>query len=484
MRRLTNVDINTAEYWDSHQTAVDFGLRQEIYAEIVEGKESVIELGCGLSPFLSKINAKRRVGIDVSPVTTAKAREMYPEVTYILGSATNTRVKMESFEAVVAGEVIEHLENPQTLVDEMKRICKPGGVIVVSTPHLEFEDPEHLWEFDGDDLVSMFGGGVFEVVYSERFPGRSYIIFSYIKPKRAFVTGITGQDGSYLAELLLEKGYEVHGLVRRSSTFNTQRIDHIRDKLVLHYGDMTDPFSLLWALKKSDPQEVYNLAAQSHVQVSWETPWYTAQTTGVGVLNLLEAIRVLGISPKIYQASTSELFSGREEQQDENTVKDPVSPYGTAKLYAFQICKNYREAFKMFICNGILFNHESARRGDNFVTKKIINQAKTGEVRLGNIDASRDWGYAPDYVEAMWLMLQKEEPKDYIIATGETHTVREFIEWVKEELGDFKVVIDPLYIRPHDVENLKGSTIGTKESLGWEAKTKGKDLVKKMIYGS
>lgn len=300
----------------------------------------------------------------------------------------------------------------------------------------------------------------------------------------AFITGITGQDGSYLAEILLDKGYEVHGLVRRSSTFNTQRIDHIRDRLVLHYGDMTDPFSLMWALKKANPDEVYNLAAQSHVQVSWETPWYTAQTTGVGVLNLLESIRVLGLNPKIYQASTSELFSGdpKEAPQNEDTRFDPVSPYGSAKLYGYQIAKNYREAFKMFIVNGILFNHESARRGDNFVTKKIINSLKDGEVHLGNIDASRDWGYAPEYMEMAWQMLQQDKPEDYVVATGETHTVREFIEWCKEVSGvDLKVIIDPAYIRPHDVDFLQGNPSKAKKLLKWEPQIKGKELVKKML---
>ena len=238
----------------------------------------------------------------------------------------------------------------------------------------------------------------------------------------ALITGITGMDGSYLAELLLSKGYEVHGLVRPSSTSNRQRIDHIfpegkREKY-LHYGDLTDVFSILRILKEVQPDEVYNLGAQSHVAISWDIPFYTAQTTGIGVLNLLESIRFLGLKCKIYQASTSELFSGRkgEAPQDENTEKDPVSPYGTAKLYGFQIAKNYREAFGMFICNGILFNHESNRRGDNFVTKKIINSIPKGEVHLGNTDASRDWGYAPEYVEGMWRMLQQKKPVDIEIA--------------------------------------------------------------------
>jgi GDPmannose 4,6-dehydratase len=299
---------------------------------------------------------------------------------------------------------------------------------------------------------------------------------------RAFITGITGQDGSYLAELLLAKGYEVYGLVRRSSSFNSGRIDHIRDRITTFYGDMTDPFSLLWALKESNPDEVYNLAAQSHVRVSWETPYYTAQTTGIGVLNLLEAIRVLGISPKIYQASTSEMFNGTEGLIDENTAKDPVSPYGTAKLYAFQICKNYREAYGMFISNGILFNHESARRGDNFVTKKIINEAPKGEVKLGNTEASRDWGYAPEYVEGMWSMLQQDTPDDYVLATGETHTVKEFVEWVEKALNTkIKIIHDKDYDRPHDVPKLLGDASKAKKILGWEAKVKGQELVNKML---
>lgn len=302
--------------------------------------------------------------------------------------------------------------------------------------------------------------------------------------KVAFITGITGQDGSYLAELLIKKGYKVHGLVRRSSTFNTQRIDHIRHKLELHYGDMTDPFSLMWSLKKSNPDEIYNLAAQSHVQVSWETPLYTAQTTGIGVLNLLESARVLGLKCKIYQASTSELFSGKElEPQNEDTPMHPRSPYGTAKLYAFQICKNYREAFGMFICNGILFNHESPRRGDNFVTKKIVNQAKTGHLYLGNLKASRDWGYAKEYVEVMWKMLQQKEPDDYVVATGETHTVGEFVSWVEEAMGKkIKVHIDKKFLRPNEVDYLCGDTTKAKEKLGWKPKIKGKSLAKLMVY--
>ena len=304
----------------------------------------------------------------------------------------------------------------------------------------------------------------------------------------ALITGITGMDGSHLAEFLLSKGYEVHGLVRPCATTNRRNIDHIfpkgkREKY-LHYGDMTDVFSILRILKKVKPDEVYNLAAQSNVAVSWDIPYYTAQTTGIGVLNLLESIRFLGLKCKIYQASTSELFSGRasEAPQDEKTVKDPVSPYGTAKLYGFQIAKNYREAFGMFVCNGILFNHESKRRGDNFVTKKIINSIPDGRVRLGNIKASRDWGWAVDYVEGMWLMLQQQKPEDYVLATGETHTVEEFIKWTEELTGKkLKVIIDKKYKRPHDVELLCGNPSKANSKLKWKAKVKGKQLVQKML---
>lgn len=306
--------------------------------------------------------------------------------------------------------------------------------------------------------------------------------------KRAFITGITGQDGSYLAELLLEKGYEVHGLVRRTSTFeNWKRIEHLKGKITTHYGDMTDPFSLLHALKKIRPDEIYNLAAQSHVQVSWETPWYTAQTTGIGVLNLLEAVRVLDMEKtvRIYQASTSELFSGNEGYElHENTPKDPASPYGTAKLYGYQISKNYREAFGMFICNGILFNHESERRGDNFVTKKIINAVLAGEdeVRLGNTEAKRDWGYAPEYMEAAWRMLQHDKPDDYVVATGVSFSVEQFVEWTREESKKpLSIVHDSKYMRPVDVQMLKGSPKKIETILGWKAQTYGRKLIRKML---
>lgn len=304
------------------------------------------------------------------------------------------------------------------------------------------------------------------------------------KKKVALITGISGQDGSYLAEFLLSKGYVVHGTVRRSSTYphTNERIEGIREKITLHYADMTDPFSLLWALKASKPDEVYNLAAQSHVQVSWETPWYTAQTVGIGVLNLLEAIRVLGIQPKIYQASTSELFDGMSHKAyDERSEKNPISPYGTAKLYAFHTCKNYREAYGMFICNGILFNHESPRRGENFVTKKIVNEAKHGVVHLGNISAKRDWGYSKEYVEAMWLMLQKKEPEDYVIATGETHTVEQFVRYVEEASGmPIRIIQDKEYLRPTDVPILCGNPEKANKRLKWKATVKAKEIAKIM----
>lgn len=297
--------------------------------------------------------------------------------------------------------------------------------------------------------------------------------------KVALITGITGMDGSHLAELLLSKGYEVHGLVRRTSTFNRQRIEGMNIKL--HYGDMTDPFSLMWALKSSKPDEIYNLAAQSHVGVSWETPWYSAQTIGIGVLNLLESIRVLGMKPKIYQASTSELFDGLKPPYNELSEKNPISPYGTAKLFGFQIGKNYRDAYGMFICNGILFNHESERRGVTFVTKKIVDNADSGVVYLGNTDAERDWGYSPEYVEGMWRMLQQKKPDDYVLATGEMHSVKEFVGYVEEACGHkIKIIHDKGYDRPKDVPYLKGDATKAKKKLKWVAKTKAKEIAKIM----
>lgn len=335
------------------------------------------------------------------------------------------------------------------------------------------------------------------------------------KPK-AIITGITGQDGSYLAEFLLEKGYEVHGIVRRSSSFNTWRIDHLyKDKhegngLHLHYGDLTDGTSIIRLIKEIQPDEIYNLAAQSHVKVSFETPEYTANADGLGVLRILEAIKLLDMTEKVrlYQASTSELYGlVQETPQTEKTPFYPRSPYGAAKLYAYWIVKNYREGYNMFACNGILFNHESPRRGQTFVTRKItmalcnIKLANQEKLYLGNMDAKRDWGYAKEYVESMWLMLQQEKPDDYVVATGETHTVREFveeackvlgmdIEWkgkgvnekgVDKKTGRTIIEIDPQYFRPTEVELLLGDPSKAKKSLGWSPKTKFKDLVKIMV---
>ena len=335
--------------------------------------------------------------------------------------------------------------------------------------------------------------------------------------KKAFITGITGQDGSYLAELLLDKGYEVHGIIRRSSSFNTKRIDHIYQdpheknrRLVLHYGDLTDSSNLISLLSLVKPDEIYNLGAQSHVKVSFETPEYTAQTDALGTLRLLEAIRLLGLEKKVkfYQASTSELYGQVvETPQTEKTPFYPRSPYGVAKLYAFWIVKNYREAYNMFACNGILFNHESERRGKTFVTRKItwelsrIKQGLTDCLYLGNMDAKRDWGHAKDYVEAMWLMLQQENPDDFVIATGETHTVREFveesashlgfdIEWkgsgvdevgIDKNTGKEIVKVDPAYFRPCEVELLLGDPSKARDVMGWEPKIKFKELVTLMV---
>jgi GDPmannose 4,6-dehydratase len=307
--------------------------------------------------------------------------------------------------------------------------------------------------------------------------------------KRALITGITGQDGSYLAEFLLKKGYEVYGVVRRSSQFNRERIDHFYQEdeangFHLRYGDVTDPFSLLWILKEAKPDEVYNLAAQSHVGVSWETPFATAQVTALGTLNLLESIRVLGISPKVYHASTSELYAGDPSTapQDEQTRFEPQSPYASAKLYAHSIAQNYRKAHKMFICCGILFNHESPRRGENFVTKKIVKGAvKDGKVTLGNLRAFRDWGHARDYVEAMWLMLQQQEPDDYVVATGETHSVQEFVDEVQKLTGAFPVYTDEKYCRPSEVHVLRGNPKKAQEKLKWKPKTNFKALVREMV---
>ena len=328
--------------------------------------------------------------------------------------------------------------------------------------------------------------------------------------KTALITGISGQDGSYLAELLLEKGYKVHGIIRRSSSINTRRLDGIyHDKnLKLHYGDITDSLSLTNIIQNTQPDEIYNLAAQSHVKVSFETPEYTAMTDALGTLKVLEAVRLLDLRcVKIYQASTSELYGlVQETPQKETTPFYPRSPYGVAKLYAYWIIKNYRESYKMFACSGILFNHESPRRGFNFVTKKIVNglyEIKRREedvLYLGNLNAKRDWGHAKDYVEAMWLMLQQDKPKDYVIATGEQYSVREFvercapkfgfdIEWQGEGLdevgidkttGRTIVKVHPKYFRPAEVESLLGDSTLARNELGWKPKYTFDKLVEEM----
>jgi len=324
-----------------------------------------------------------------------------------------------------------------------------------------------------------------------------------LNPKRALITGITGQDGSYLAELLLAKGYDVHGLIRRASTFNTDRIDHIyRDphdtgaRLHLHYADLTDGNSLARIIREVKPTEVYNLGAQSHVRVSFDQPVYTADATGVGTIKLLEAIRDFqeqsGYQIRYYQASTSEMFGGLPETapQNENTPFHPRSPYGAAKLYAHWITINYRESYGMHASCGILFNHESPRRGETFVTRKItraVGRIKHGlqqKLYLGNLDAKRDWGFAGDYVEQMWLMLQQDEPDDYVVATGETHTVREFCERAFGRVGlDYKdfVEIDPRYYRPAEVDLLLGDPTKAKTKLGWEPKVTFEGLVDMMV---
>ncbi len=349
--------------------------------------------------------------------------------------------------------------------------------------------------------------------------------------KKALITGITGQDGSYLTELLIEKGYQVHGIIRRASNFNTQRLDHIYQdpheqprRLVLHYGDLTDSSNLNRILEKVQPDEIYNLAAQSHVGVSFEVPEYTAEVDGVGTLRFLDAIKETGVKARFYQASTSELYGKVQEvPQTEKTPFYPRSPYAAAKLYAFWITVNYREAYNLYACNGILFNHESPRRGETFVTRKItraVTRMALGQqdkLYMGNLDAKRDWGYAPEYVEAMWRMLQQETPEDFVIATGETHSVREFIEasfacfgvtltWQgsgKQEVGlidrvdqprlpeipaspHFRpgqevVAIDPRYYRPTEVDLLIGDPAKAREKLGWSPKTTFRELVNIMI---
>ena len=316
--------------------------------------------------------------------------------------------------------------------------------------------------------------------------------------KKVLITGITGQDGSYLAELLLSKGYEVHGIIRRASTFNTSRLEHLytdphtrEAALKLHYGDLSDASALARLIGRITPDEIYNLAAQSHVRVSFDSPEYTTDITATGAVRLLEAIRETGIKPRFYQASSSEMFGKAQEiPQRETTPFYPRSPYGCAKVYAYWITVNYRESYGLFACNGILFNHESPRRGETFVTRKItraVAHIVTGlqdKLYLGNLEAKRDWGYAREYVEAMWLMLQQAKPDDYVVATGESHSVREFLEAAFAHAGlDWRkhVEIDPNYYRPTEVDLLVGDASKAKKQLGWEPKTKFNDLVKLMV---
>lgn len=315
--------------------------------------------------------------------------------------------------------------------------------------------------------------------------------------KKALITGITGQDGSYLAELLLSKGYEVHGLIRRSSSFNTDRIDHLYVdphepgvNFFLHYGDLSDSGQLTNLIYNIQPDEIYHLAAQSHVRVSFDMPEFTGDVTGLGTARILEAIRRSSIQTRFYQASSSELFGDSPPPQNEETPMRPRSPYAAAKLYAYWMVRNYREAYNMFAANGILFNHESPRRGETFVTRKItraVARIKLGlqkKLYLGNLEARRDWGYAPEYVEAMWLMLQQENPEDYVIATGETHSVREFVKEAFSYVGlDWReyVEIDPRYFRPTEVDVLRGDPTKAREKLGWEPKVTFKQLAHLMV---
>ena len=315
--------------------------------------------------------------------------------------------------------------------------------------------------------------------------------------KKAFLTGITGQDGSYLAEFLLKKGYEVHGLIRRSSTFNTERIDHLyhdfhdpEARLFLHYGDLSVSAQLMDLLHSIQPDEIYNLGAQSHVRVSFDMPEYTGDVTALGTLRILESIRKTGIKTKFYQASSSEMFGAAAPPQNEKTVFQPRSPYAVAKVYSYYISQNYRDAYGIFAANGILFNHESPRRGETFVTRKITRAAtliKLGlkdKLYLGNLDAKRDWGFAGDYVEAMWLMLQQDTPDDFVIATGETHSVKEFAEMVFKKLDlDYKkyVAIDKRYFRPTEVDALLGDATKAGKILNWQPKVSFEKLVDMMI---
>lgn len=316
-------------------------------------------------------------------------------------------------------------------------------------------------------------------------------------PKKALITGITGQDGSYLAELLLEKGYEVHGIIRRASTFNTARIDHLFSdpheegtKLFLHYGDLSDGSRLVTLLESIRPDEVYNLAAQSHVRVSFDEPEYTGNSTGLGSIRLLEAIRMVGLDCRYYQASSSEMFGATPPPQNEDTVFYPRSPYGAAKLYSYWVTRNYREGYGMFAVNGILFNHESPRRGETFVTRKItraVARIKAGmqdELFMGNLDAVRDWGYAPEYVEAMWMMLQHDTPDDYVVSTGTDYTVRDFLRLSFEHVGlDWEkyVKFDERYLRPTEVDALVGDSSRARIALGWVPKVLTPELAQIMV---
>lgn len=315
--------------------------------------------------------------------------------------------------------------------------------------------------------------------------------------RTALITGITGQDGSYLTELLLSKGYQVHGLIRRASTFNTQRIDHLfvdlhepTAKLFLHYGDLSDGTRLTHLIYDIQPEEIYHLGAQSHVRVSFDLPEYTGDIVGLGTTRILEAIRRSGVKTKFYQASSSEMFGRAPAPQNETTPFQPCSPYAASKVYSYWMTINYREGYNMFACNGILFNHESPRRGETFVTHKIVRgvahilAGKQNHLYLGNLEAKRDWGYAPEYVEAMWRMVQQEQPQDYVIGTGETHSVKEFVEETFNYVGlDWQkyIQIDPRYFRPTEVELLIADPTKARKELSWEAKVKFKDLVRIMV---
>lgn len=318
-----------------------------------------------------------------------------------------------------------------------------------------------------------------------------------MKNKKALITGITGQDGSYLAELLLGKGYEVHGLIRRASTFNTSRVDHLYQdphdpeaKMFLHYGDLSDGARLVTLLHEINPDEVYNLAAQSHVRVSFDEPEHTGDTTGIGAMRLLEAVRMAGIQCRYYQASSSEMFGATPPPQNEDTPFYPRSPYGAAKVYAYWVTKNYREGYGMFATNGILFNHESPRRGETFVTRKVtravarIQAGLMDYVYMGNLDAVRDWGYAPEYVEGMWRMLQADEPDDYVLATGGNFTVRDFVVTAFEHAGldwEKHVRFDERYLRPTEVDALVGDASKAERNLGWKATVQTDELAKIMV---